>query len=65
MLLENDDLATQESISENEGQSASERPPWLMPKEQLQQWKRNRRALVLLSLSGQPLFFFLFTSCYN
>lgn len=41
ILLENEDLG-QESTSETEGYSAS---PWLMPKEQLQQWKRNRRAL--------------------
>lgn len=47
MLLENEDLETQESISENEGQSAADRPPWMMPKEKLLQWKRNRRALVL------------------
>lgn len=44
MLLESEDLASNESTSEAEGYSAS---PWLMPKEQLQQWKRNRRALVL------------------
>ncbi|WVY91221.1 hypothetical protein V8G54_036735 [Vigna mungo] len=42
ILLENEDLTSQESTSETEGYSAS---PWLMPKEQLQQWKRNRRAL--------------------
>ena len=47
MLLENEDLTTQETISESEGQSASDRVPWLMPKEQLLQWKRNRRALVV------------------
>lgn len=45
-ILENEDLTSQESTSETEGYSAS---PWLMPKEQLQQWKRNRRALVCLS----------------
>ncbi|XP_024031701.1 serine/threonine-protein kinase tricorner [Morus notabilis] len=45
MLLENEDLMNQETISENEGKSASDRVPWLMPKEKLQQWKRNRRAL--------------------
>ncbi|GMN35155.1 hypothetical protein TIFTF001_005114 [Ficus carica] len=45
LLLENEDLMTQEAISENEGQSASDRIPWMMPKEQLLQWKRNRRAL--------------------
>ncbi|CAN6721573.1 unnamed protein product [Malus baccata var. baccata] len=45
LLLENDDLTSQESISETEEQSGCEKVPWLMPKEQLQQWKRNRRAL--------------------
>lgn len=48
MLLENEDLTTQETISENNGQPACDRAPWLMPKEQLLQWKRNRRALVFL-----------------
>ncbi|PNY09338.1 serine/threonine-protein kinase CBK1-like protein, partial [Trifolium pratense] len=42
ILLENEDLIGQESTSEPEGYFVS---PWLMPKEQLQQWKRNRRAL--------------------
>ncbi|PRQ27690.1 putative protein kinase AGC-NDR family [Rosa chinensis] len=32
-------------LSETEGQSGCDKIPWLMPKEQLQQWKRNRRAL--------------------
>ncbi|EOY14449.1 hypothetical protein QUC31_000043 [Theobroma cacao] len=45
ILLEDEDLTSQESTSEAEVQSGSERPPWTMPKEQLQQWKRNRRAL--------------------
>lgn len=45
ILLENEDLTGQESTSETEAYSTS---PWLMPKEQLQQWKRNRRALVRL-----------------
>ncbi|KAF3446653.1 hypothetical protein FNV43_RR11833 [Rhamnella rubrinervis] len=45
LLLENEELGTQESICENEGQSGCDKAPWLMPKEQLQQWKRNRRAL--------------------
>ncbi|XP_050363304.1 uncharacterized protein LOC126782165 [Argentina anserina] len=44
-LLENEDLTSQECIDETEGQSGCEKVPWLMPKEQLQQWKRNRRAL--------------------
>ncbi|XP_050267145.1 uncharacterized protein LOC126710622 [Quercus robur] len=45
ILLENEDLFTQESTSESEGHPGCDRVPWLMPKEQLQQWKRNRRAL--------------------
>ncbi|KAH1065609.1 hypothetical protein J1N35_030596 [Gossypium stocksii] len=45
ILLEDEDLTSMESTSEAEVQSRSERAPWLMPKEQLQQWKRNRRAL--------------------
>ncbi|KAJ6722389.1 NON-SPECIFIC SERINE/THREONINE PROTEIN KINASE [Salix koriyanagi] len=44
-LLENEDISTQEVTNESGGHSACDRPPWLMPKEQLQQWKRNRRAL--------------------
>lgn len=42
ILLEDDGFLNQDSTHDSE---ASERPPWLMPKEQLQQWKRNRRAL--------------------
>ncbi|KAL5558851.1 hypothetical protein UlMin_035062 [Ulmus minor] len=45
MLLENEDLTAQESLSENGGQSGCDRAPWMMPREQLLQWKRNRRAL--------------------
>ncbi|KAG8494146.1 hypothetical protein CXB51_011807 [Gossypium anomalum] len=45
ILLEDEDLTSMESTNEAEVQSRSERAPWLMPKEQLQQWKRNRRAL--------------------
>ncbi|XVE70079.1 hypothetical protein DITRI_Ditri10aG0043100 [Diplodiscus trichospermus] len=45
ILLEEKELTSQESTSEAEIQLGSERAPWLMPKEQLQQWKRNRRAL--------------------
>ncbi|KAL4372476.1 hypothetical protein HN51_017622 [Arachis hypogaea] len=41
-ILENEDFTSQESTSETDGYSVS---PWLMPKEQLQQWKRNRRTL--------------------
>lgn len=46
ILLEDEDLTTLESPSELEGNSGNNRAPWAMPKEQLQQWKRNRRALV-------------------
>lgn len=46
-LLENDGICSQDATNGSGGHSGSERPPWLMPKEQLQQWKRNRRALVL------------------
>ncbi|CAA0840667.1 Protein kinase family protein [Striga hermonthica] len=45
MLLEDDDFIARDSKNESEGQSGSETAPWLMAKEQLQQWKRNRRAL--------------------
>ncbi|CAK9135313.1 unnamed protein product [Ilex paraguariensis] len=45
ILLEEEDFTTQEPISDSEGHSSCDRSPWLMPKEQLQQWKRNRRAL--------------------
>ncbi|KAI4336980.1 hypothetical protein L6164_015445 [Bauhinia variegata] len=42
ILLESEDFNSHESTSEAEGYSAS---PWLIPKEQLQQWKHNRKAL--------------------
>ncbi|KAH7567427.1 hypothetical protein JRO89_XS07G0071700 [Xanthoceras sorbifolium] len=38
ILLEDEDIINLESTNEAEGQ-------WLMPKERIQQWKRNRRAL--------------------
>lgn len=38
ILLEDEDIINQETVSEVEGH-------WMMPKERLQQWKRNRRAL--------------------
>ncbi|CAI0558129.1 unnamed protein product [Linum tenue] len=41
-LLANEDIVNQEATTDSGG---SDRPPWMMPKEQLQQWKRNRRAL--------------------
>ncbi|KAJ4841543.1 hypothetical protein Tsubulata_001751 [Turnera subulata] len=43
ILLENEDI--EEAVNESGGNSSTDRPPWLMPKEQLLQWKRNRRAL--------------------
>ncbi|XXG60963.1 hypothetical protein AAC387_Pa04g2739 [Persea americana] len=46
MLL--DDEILNPLVSEKveiEGQLGSDRSPWFMPKEKLQQWKRNRRAL--------------------
>ncbi|KAI5656195.1 hypothetical protein M9H77_24988 [Catharanthus roseus] len=45
MLLEDEDLTALEPPNEFEGHSGANRAPWAMPKEQLQQWKRNRRAL--------------------
>ncbi|KAL0366188.1 UNVERIFIED_CONTAM: Serine/threonine-protein kinase-like [Sesamum radiatum] len=45
MLLEDDDFTTQDSTTDGEGHPSAETAPWLMAKEQLQQWKRNRRAL--------------------
>ncbi|XP_057490120.1 uncharacterized protein LOC130776089 [Actinidia eriantha] len=45
ILLEDEVFQNQVSAHESEAYSSCERPPWLMPKEQLQQWKRNRRAL--------------------
>ncbi|KAM7280524.1 hypothetical protein ACFE04_007658 [Oxalis oulophora] len=38
ILLEEDEITSQESTSEPEGS-------WMMPKEKIQQWKRNRRQL--------------------
>ena len=45
-LLENEDIVTQDATNDS-----GDKPPWMMPKEQLQQWKRNRRALVWSQLS--------------
>ncbi|XP_060199438.1 uncharacterized protein LOC132627857 isoform X2 [Lycium barbarum] len=45
ILLEDEDLTNAESINGSEGQSGGDRASWPMPKEQIQQWKRNRRAL--------------------
>lgn len=40
IMLEDEDFSTQGSLGDSEGD-----PTWLMPKEKLEQWKRNRRAL--------------------
>lgn len=45
ILLDDEGFTTQDSTSESDGHSGSDGAPWLMPKEQLQQWKRNRRTL--------------------
>ncbi|PIN25267.1 NDR serine/threonine kinase [Handroanthus impetiginosus] len=45
MLLEDGDFTTEGSTTECEGHTDTDTAPWLMAKEQLQQWKRNRRAL--------------------
>lgn len=45
MLLENEVLTSQDPISGTDGHSGCDGAPWPMPKEQLLQWKRNRRAL--------------------
>ncbi|GFQ06628.1 serine/threonine-protein kinase 38-like [Phtheirospermum japonicum] len=45
MLLEDDDFTTQDPKIDGEGHSGTNTAPWFMAKEQLQQWKRNRRAL--------------------
>ncbi|CAN4122676.1 unnamed protein product [Withania somnifera] len=45
ILLEDEDLTNAESINGTEGHSGGDRASWPMPKEQIQQWKRNRRAL--------------------
>lgn len=45
-LLEDDDFTNQESRSDSEGHDGNDSAPWLMAKEQLQQWKRNHRAMV-------------------
>ncbi|WCJ35423.1 Protein kinase family protein [Euphorbia peplus] len=44
IILENEDISNQEDPN-GVGHSGSDRGPWPMPIEKLQQWKRNRRAL--------------------
>ncbi|RID79799.1 hypothetical protein BRARA_A02507 [Brassica rapa] len=44
LLLEDEEMLSQEAESQS-GKSDSDKAPWQMPKEQLLQWKRNRRAL--------------------
>lgn len=53
IMLEDEDFSSQGSLGDSEGD-----PTWLMPKEKLEQWKRNRRALVY-SCS----FYFLLAGC--
>ncbi|KAH6781218.1 Protein kinase family protein, partial [Perilla frutescens var. hirtella] len=45
ILLEDDDLMAQDPRTEGDGNTGEYTAPWLMAKEQLLQWKRNRRAL--------------------
>ncbi|KAF9599959.1 hypothetical protein IFM89_001994 [Coptis chinensis] len=45
VLLENEVFTIQESAMEMEENSGWDKAPWMMPKEQLQKWKRNRRVL--------------------
>ncbi|KAL1822139.1 uncharacterized protein LOC108214723 [Daucus carota subsp. sativus] len=40
IMLDDEDFSTQGTLGDSEGD-----PTWLMPKEKLEQWKRNRRAL--------------------
>lgn len=47
ILLNDEDLTAQQCKNEGQSQSDSNGSHWMMPKEQIQQWKRNRRALVL------------------
>ncbi|CAA3017363.1 serine threonine- kinase tricorner [Olea europaea subsp. europaea] len=44
-LLEDDDFTSEEPRTDSEEPDGSDSAPWLMAKEQLQQWKRNRRAM--------------------
>ncbi|XP_051124411.1 uncharacterized protein LOC127246847 isoform X2 [Andrographis paniculata] len=45
ILLEDDDFAVQDTGIEGDVPTGTNAAPWLMAKEQLQKWKRNRRAL--------------------
>lgn len=49
ILLEDEDLTNAESVNGDQGHSGGDRASWPMPKEQIQQWKRNRRALVFMN----------------
>ncbi|CAA2981155.1 serine threonine- kinase tricorner [Olea europaea subsp. europaea] len=44
-LLEDDDFTSEEPRTDSEEHDGSDSAPWLMAKEQLQQWKRNHRAM--------------------
>lgn len=46
ILLEDDELNAQEYTFQSDGLSSADRAPWLMQKDQLLKWKRNRRQLV-------------------
>lgn len=66
-LLEDDDLLAQDPRTDGDGNTDEYTAPWLMAKEQLLQWKRNRRALVYYPLMltvtwifSQIYVFFLF-----
>ncbi|KAG6585669.1 Serine/threonine-protein kinase tricorner, partial [Cucurbita argyrosperma subsp. sororia] len=45
ILLKDEDLTAQQAKSEGQGHTDTNGSQWMMPKEQIQQWKRNRRAL--------------------
>ncbi|KAK6160703.1 hypothetical protein DH2020_004084 [Rehmannia glutinosa] len=60
ILLENDDLTSQNSRIEGNGHTGTDTAPWLMAKEQLQHWKRNRRAC-----SGKVLYIYSVLQAYS
>lgn len=45
LLLGDEEMLSEDSESQS-GKSDADKSPWQMPKEQLLQWKRNRRAFV-------------------
>ena len=58
ILLNDEDLTAQQTKSEGQDHTDSNGSQWMMPKEQIQQWKRNRRALVLDLSSALNISFF-------